>query len=140
MARLEIEQGGFQRFGIEVGPEHIGDVNLGVGQLPEQEIAEAVFPAGAYQQIGILFPSRKKFGGDAVLVDAVRVYLPGSSTSGQMLRGLHQLSPSAVIGAHVEVDALVALRPGRGIGNQCLQFLGLGFQIAEKANPHLFGL
>ena len=79
MATLEIEQGGFQCIGIEVRPEHIGDVNLGVGQLPEQEIADPVFAAGADQQIWILFASREQFGGDDVLVDAVGVQLPGSS-------------------------------------------------------------
>ena len=140
MSRLEIEQGGFQGIGIEVRPEHIGDMNFGIGQLPEQEIADAVFPAGADQQIGLLFASCEQFGGDAVLVDAVGVQLSGSSALGQPLSGLHQLPSSAVVGAHVEVNAVVARRAGRGIGNQLLQFLGQGLQIAEKADPHLFGL
>ena len=82
MATLEIEQGGFQGIGIEVRPEHIGDVNFGIRQLPEQEIADAMFPAGADQQIGILFASCEQFGGDAVLVDAVGVQFPGSSALG----------------------------------------------------------
>ena len=55
LAALVIEQGPFQGIGIEVGPEHIGDVDFRVGQLPQQEVADPVFAAGADQQIGILF-------------------------------------------------------------------------------------
>src|SRR5258708_5050929 len=40
-----------QRLPIEVGPEFIGEIELGIGKLPEQEITDALFAAGADEQI-----------------------------------------------------------------------------------------
>jgi hypothetical protein len=42
------------KFGFaEVRPEGVGEVELGVGQLPEQEVAQAQLAAGADHQVGI---------------------------------------------------------------------------------------
>ncbi len=40
-----------QRFAVEIGPQTSGEVELGVGQLPEQEVADALLAAGADEQI-----------------------------------------------------------------------------------------
>src|SRR5690625_2769586 len=37
--------------GIEVRPQHIGKVQLGVGQLPQKKIGQPLFAAGANEQI-----------------------------------------------------------------------------------------
>ena len=37
----------------EVGPEGLGDVEFGVGRLPQQEVAQAVLAAGADQQVRV---------------------------------------------------------------------------------------
>ena len=42
----------------EVGPERLGDPDLGVGDLPEQEVADAHLAARADQQVGIGLPGR----------------------------------------------------------------------------------
>ena len=36
----------------EVGPENRGEVEFGVGNLPEEEVGDALFAARAYQQVG----------------------------------------------------------------------------------------
>ena len=45
VAFLEIEQSLKQARPRKVGPERFGDVNLGVRDLPQQEVADAHFPA-----------------------------------------------------------------------------------------------
>src|SRR5262249_57969280 len=37
----------------EVGPQRLRDVHLGVGELPEEEVADAHLAAGADQQVGV---------------------------------------------------------------------------------------
>ena len=52
-AFLEIEEGFEEAGAIEVWPESFYDKDFGVGDLPEKEIADAHFAAGADQKIGI---------------------------------------------------------------------------------------
>jgi hypothetical protein len=63
LAALVVEQGRQQGRLIEIGPEHIGDVQLGVGQLPEQEVADPLLTAGADQQVGIGLAGGVELGG-----------------------------------------------------------------------------
>ena len=53
VAPLELEQGVVQLPAAEVRPEHGRDHELGVGQLPEQEVADALFARRADEQVGI---------------------------------------------------------------------------------------
>ena len=54
--------------------------------------------------------------------------------------GTHEFTPSPVIGANVEVDALIGRSPFRGLCNQTLQLLRQGLEITKETNPHLFRL
>ena len=38
---------------VEVGPEHVGEVELGVGEPVEEEVRDAALAAGADDQIGV---------------------------------------------------------------------------------------
>ena len=55
----------------EVRPQRVGDPDLGVGDLPEQEVADAHLAAGADQQIGIGLAGGVEEAGEALLVDLV---------------------------------------------------------------------
>ena len=48
----EFLDGLVQLAGRKIGPQGIAEIELGVGQLPKQEVADAVFAAGPNQQIG----------------------------------------------------------------------------------------
>ena len=52
-AFLVVEEGFEEASAIEIGPERVGDKNFGVGDLPEEEIADAHLAAGSDQQVGI---------------------------------------------------------------------------------------
>ena len=50
---LKIQQSFQELLFPEIRPEGLGKIQLGVGQLPEKEIADPVFPAGPDQQIRV---------------------------------------------------------------------------------------
>src|SRR5207253_1978791 len=56
----------------EVGPERLGDVDLGVGDLPEQVVADAHLAARPNQQIWIRLPRGVEEARELLLVEIVR--------------------------------------------------------------------
>src|SRR5690349_320745 len=53
----------------EVGPERVDEHQLGVGTLPEQEIADALLAAGADQQVGVGHARRQQFALEQAFID-----------------------------------------------------------------------
>src|SRR5271155_4798241 len=70
LALLKIYQRFQQPHARKVRPQSLGHVNLRVGNLPQQKIADAHFAAGADQQIGIRQPGRIKMIGNVLFVGA----------------------------------------------------------------------
>ena len=44
---------GVERGGVEIGPQHVGEIELGVGELPQQEVRDPLLAAGADEQVGL---------------------------------------------------------------------------------------
>src|SRR5690348_4041139 len=55
----------------DVGPEDRRDVQLGVGELPQQEIGEAAFSGRADQQVRVAPGRRVQLGANGILVDVL---------------------------------------------------------------------
>src|SRR5215475_2075611 len=49
LSSLIIEQGTQQIVAAKIGPEHRGKIELSIGSLPQQEVAQAFFPTGTDQ-------------------------------------------------------------------------------------------
>ena len=60
IAARKLAQRGVERRLVEVRPERIDEHELRIGAFPEQEIAEAAFAAGSYQQVDRSFDGRVK--------------------------------------------------------------------------------
>src|SRR5687768_13285991 len=41
-----------ERCAVEIGPQRLGEIELGVGELPEQEVGDALLAPGADEKIG----------------------------------------------------------------------------------------
>ena len=63
---------------VEVGPQRVGEVEFGIGCLPEEEVAQTVLAACAYDQIGV---------GDAGRVERLREALFGDVVGGDFACG-----------------------------------------------------
>ena len=57
----------------EIRPQHIGEVNLRVRDVPQQKIADALLAAGSDQQIDTRTPGRLQRSGELVFVDVLRI-------------------------------------------------------------------
>ena len=69
-ALLIVRQRGVKFRTPKIGPKRLGDVNFRVGDLPQQEIADAQLAASADQQVGIGQAGGIKILGDGLLVHA----------------------------------------------------------------------
>jgi len=66
----------------EIGPQHVREGELGIGRLPEKEVADAELPAGADDEVGIGNPRGVEAGGEDLLRD-----LLGPDLSLRRIRG-----------------------------------------------------
>src|SRR5215212_2256957 len=63
--------GGPQVPAVEVRPESVEEDQLGVGRLPQQEVARAVLPGAAHEQVDVGHARLVEEARDRVLVDLV---------------------------------------------------------------------
>src|SRR5690606_39660899 len=73
VAVLVVADGGVEGLAAEVGPEGLRDVELGVGDLPEEEVRDAHLAAGADEEVGVGEAGGVEGGGDVGLGDGVGV-------------------------------------------------------------------
>ena len=85
----------------EVGPAERHEDELGVGELPEQEVADPLLAAGADQQIGVGDAGRARDArANSCLVDRRRDRAARLRLARQPARGLGDLAPAAVVERH----------------------------------------
>ena len=107
---------------FEVRPEQVGEIQLGIGQLPQQEIADAVLATGADAQVGQRQVARcqarlQQFGGDVF-----RAQMPGLHFTRQALGGLGDIPLTTVVGGDLQDEAIAA----------CGQRLGLAGWVRNR--------
>ena len=71
LALGELLERGFQIGLGEVGPQGLAEDELGVGALPEQEVAGALLAAGPDDQVGVRLAGGVELVAEALLVDVV---------------------------------------------------------------------
>src|SRR5204863_9179689 len=101
----------------EVGPQRVDEHQLGVGALPQQEIADALLAAGTDQQVGIGHAGGQQLALEQALVDLLRRQLARRHLAGKIAGRLHDLVARAVVDADVDVDAGVAAGALLGVGD-----------------------
>src|SRR5262245_47010167 len=82
-------QGAFEFFLVEIRPQRVAEVQLGISQLPQQEVADAALATGADQQIRV----RKPGGGQLLLKVSDADGFAGCS---QLARRVHDVPLAAV--------------------------------------------
>src|SRR5688572_23504567 len=105
---------------VEIRPQHIADVDLGIGEIPQQEIADAMIAAGADEQVRIRHVAEAEFFREARLVDGVDTDGAACDFRGQLARRLQDVPASAVTHGH--------LQPEAGVG---------GHELLARGHPRL---
>ena len=97
----------------KVGPERRRDPELGVRDLPEQEIADPHLARGADQEVGIAHPVGVEIRGEKRLVHLIRVDAARPHVFGEPPGGVADLGPAAVIDRQAEDHPVVRRRHAR---------------------------
>src|SRR5579862_1831511 len=85
----------------KIWPQGIGEVDLGVRALPEEEVGDAHLTAGANQQVGVGNTGRGQIRGQRLLVDGVRIDTSGADVARQGARRLREIfAPAVADGEH----------------------------------------
>src|SRR5437868_10233652 len=99
-------QGGAELRLAEVGPQGVDEDELGVRQLPEQEVRDAKLARGADQQVRIRHVGLVQAGRERLLVDLVGL----DTVLDEPARGRGELGASAVVERDPELEPLVRRR------------------------------
>src|SRR5215208_6604226 len=100
-------EGGAKLAGAEVGPQRVDEHELGVRELPEEEVRDPELAARPDQQVGIGKVRRMEVRRDHVLVDLPRL----DAAVDQPARGLDQLGAAAVVERYPEAERRIELGP-----------------------------
>src|ERR687898_1650999 len=103
VAAREGSNGSAELFGGEVRPERIRDVELGVGDLPEQEVRDPQLPAGADYEVHLRRLGRVEVGSEGSLVDLLRLYTALHHAPGSV----YDLRPATVVERDVDLKLVV---------------------------------
>jgi hypothetical protein len=71
VAALVVGDGFDEMQAAEVGPEAVGDEDLGVGDLPEKEVGDALLAGGADEEVGVGHAGGVERAGDGGFVERV---------------------------------------------------------------------
>src|SRR5262245_56813061 len=127
VALLIGEHGLEQMAAAEIGPQRFGDPDLGVRDLPEQDVADAHLAARPDQQIRIGLPGGVEEVAEATLVEIIGTHAGGNRAT----RRVHDFRASTVVERDVEQHAGV----GRGLRDAHRQLgLHVGGELVGSAD------
>ena len=133
----EIVQGLTIGHGIELRPEQIGEVELGVGGLPEDEVAEALLPPGADEEVRVrLIREGKPFRQDG-LVDGRRAQASGLHVRDETPDGLGDVPAPSVIGGNLKAEPGVVGGEVLRVGDSALELFREGGTLADNPQTNI---
>src|SRR5690606_23874239 len=124
-----VQQGFVQLLPVEVGPVDCGEVVFGIGTLPDQEVAQAEFPACADDQIRVGQVASVEVMADQLLGDLLRLV----AMLDNLADGVDDLRAPAVVEGHVEDEPVVVLGQVDGMVDLVPQFLLNFGQVTKVA-------
>src|SRR5215212_9434856 len=95
---------------VEIRPQRVAEVQLGVREVPQQEVADALLAAGADQQIGIRQAGEREVTAELCFVDVFRAQFARDTPLGHPARGYSEIPATAVRDGNDERHAAIADR------------------------------
>ncbi|MNO84707.1 hypothetical protein D3C76_760570 [compost metagenome] len=106
---------------FEVRPVQVGEIQLGIGQLPQQEIADAPLATGTDTQVGQRQLARGQAGLQQTRRNVVRAQMAGLYFPRQALGSLGDVPLATVVGRDLQYEAVVAGGQRFGLTHGSLQ-------------------
>src|SRR6202165_21170 len=88
---------------VEIGPQRVGEMELGVGRLPDKEVGDPLLARGPDHQLRLRQVGVVEGAGDVLVAKPGKVHPPGR----QVPDGIDDLRPAAVVDQQVEDPAMV---------------------------------
>src|SRR5688500_15987376 len=121
----------------EIWPQRIADVQLGVRQVPQQEIADAVITAGAYEQVRVRQIGERELATEAGLIDGFERQRATRHLGSETPRGLHDVPAAAITHRHLHVEPRVRAGELFARRHARLQLDAERVAIADESQAHL---
>src|ERR1700738_4543100 len=86
---------------VEIRPQGVGEMELGVRRFPDQEVGNALLARGPDHQLRLRQGGVVEGAGDVLVTQFPKVL----SAGGEVPYGIHDLSPSAIVDQQVEHPA-----------------------------------
>src|SRR5690554_1394 len=106
---------------VKIRPETVGKIEFGVGQLPDQKVADALLATGTNTQIGGRKIRQRQILRKQRLIDLFRFEPALGTTPSQLLRSRNDIPASAVIGCNIKRQTGIAGRFGLRLVDKLLQ-------------------
>src|ERR1043165_2894292 len=130
-ARLEVDDRLEEMPPAKIGPQHLGHVDLGVGDLPEEEVRDAQLAAGADEQVGVAGAGGVEVIGEEGLVDHGVAHLLLAQQGHDAVAGVDDLGAPAVVEGDLEEESFVVLRLVLGVAELAMHARVEPFDAAD---------
>src|SRR5688572_13156350 len=125
-----------ERRGVEVRPERFGEVELAVGELPEQEVADALLAAGADEKIGLGRVAHREIRRKRGLFYGFQPWI----VLQKLPHGLQDVPAAAVVRRDREREALVAGGQSLALLDQLADLGVEALRVADHLETHAAGM
>src|SRR5207253_4164841 len=92
-----VVEGGAELPLAEIGPERVDEDELGVGELPQEEVRDPQLAGGTDQKVGVRHVGRVEIGRERFLVHL-------AAAGDGSVRGVDDLGPAAVVERNPEIE------------------------------------
>src|ERR1700722_10501830 len=129
-------QRGLERRRVEIRPKPVGEIQLGIGQVPQQEVADALFAAGANEQVRVADITQRQRRSKSRLIELRWRELMALDLQRQAACRVHDVAPAAV--AERDLQQQAGVRGGNllGAGHAGLQPRVQLVALADEAHAH----
>jgi len=121
----------------EIGPQAFGEVELGIGELPQQEVADAALAAGADAQVGLGQFAQLGEGVDEVDIDGFGVEAAVADLLGDQAHGVGNVPAAAIIRRHGHPGAGVVPCQFLDFGHAALDMPRERPAVADETQAHV---
>src|SRR5208283_4895733 len=116
----------------EFGPQHLGEVHFGVREIPQQEVADALFTAGADQKVRIGNVGEREPRADLRLIDIGCQQLAGGHLARERAARLSDVPAAAVGHRDAQTEPGVRLGQRRRIRHALRQLAAQQVPVADE--------
>src|SRR5688572_9463919 len=124
----------------EIRPQHLAHVDFRIGEIPKEEIADAMIATGADEKIRIGYIAKRQGGREACFVDFFDAQRATRSFGGQLACRPQDVPAPALTDRHLQLESRVTRRELFTRGHALLQPDAEAVAITDETKPHTIAI